>query len=135
MKDLHELTDLQLTIMNEVWKRGRASVTDVHEAIVDETGLAKKSVGTIMMRLEKQGFLTHVVEGREFVYEPLVSSDDVGKAKVQNVLSRLFGGSVSALVSHALQAEDVRPGDLERVRTLIAEWEGREKKKAKKARG
>lgn len=136
MKDLHELTDLQLAIMQEIWSRGRASVTDVHDGIVDETGLAKKSVATIMTRLEKQGFLTHAVEGREFIYEPVVSSKDVGRAKVQNVLSRLFGGSVSALVSHALDADDVRPGDVERVRTLIAEWEGREKtKKSKKTRG
>ena len=135
MKDLHELTDLQLAIMQEVWRRGRASVNDVHEALLDETGLAKKSVGTMMTRLEKQGFLTHAVEGREFIYEPAVSSTDVGRAKVQNVLSRLFGGSVSALVSHALDADDVRPGDLERVRTLLAEWESRGKKKSKKARG
>lgn len=131
MKDLHELTDLQLAIMQEVWRRGTASVTDVHDALLDETGLAKKTIGTMMARLEKQGFLTHSVEGREFVYEPLVSQAEVGRAKVQNVLSRLFGGSVSALVSHALEADDVRPGDLQRVRAMLSEWEEREPKTKK----
>lgn len=132
MKDLHELTDLQLAIMQEVWRRERASVTDVHDALLDETGLAKKTIGTMMARLEKQGFLTHIVEGREFVYEPAVSQTEVGRAKVQNVLSRLFAGNVSALVSHALEADDVRPGDLARVRTLLTEWEQREKKSTRK---
>jgi predicted transcriptional regulator len=32
-KDLHLLTDLQLAIMREVWKRGTASVTDVHASL------------------------------------------------------------------------------------------------------
>jgi len=52
-KNLHELTDLQLTLMQEVWKRGQASVTAVHDALLEKTGLAKKTVGTMMARLEK----------------------------------------------------------------------------------
>lgn len=126
MKDLHELTDLQLAIMNEIWKRDRATVTDVHDALIDDTGLAKKTVGTMMARLEKQGFLSHFAEGREFVYEAAVSREQVRHAKVHNVLDALFGGSLPSMVSHALAAGDVAPGDLERVRELLQQWEQRE---------
>jgi predicted transcriptional regulator len=129
-KNLHELTDLQLTLMQEVWKRGRASVTAVHDAVVEETGLAKKTVGTMMARLEKQGLLTHRAEGREFIYEATVTHEEVGRAKMKNALDGLFGGSLPALVSHALEAKNVSRGDVERVRALIADW-GREKKSRK----
>ncbi|HEX8172352.1 MAG TPA: BlaI/MecI/CopY family transcriptional regulator [Thermoanaerobaculia bacterium] len=128
-KNLHELTDLQLSIMQEVWSRGTATVTDVHDAIAKSTGLAKKTVGTMMARLEKQGFLAHYVEGREFIYEPTVTRYEVGRAKMRNVLDHLFGGSLPALVSHALEAKDVGPGDVERVRSLINEWEKKDRKK------
>jgi len=127
-KDLHELTDLQLAIMQEVWSRGTATVTDVHEALLDATGLAKKTIGTMMARLERQGFLVHYAEGREFIYEPTVTRREVGRAKMRNALDGLFGGSLTALVSHALEAKDVAPGDVERVRALITEFEKREKK-------
>ena len=123
MKELHDLTDLQLAILREVWKRKRATVTDVHEALAEETGLAKKTIGTMMARLEKQGFLQHSAEGREFVYEPTVSEEEVGRAKVRNIVDRLFGGSVTALVSHALESKDVKRGDVARVRALLAKWE------------
>lgn len=129
-KNLHELTDLQLLLMQEVWKRGRASVTAVHEAVAEETGLAKKTVGTMMARLEKQGLLTHRTEGREFIYEATVTRVEVGRAKMKNALDGLFGGSLPALVSHALEAKDVSRGDVERVRALIADWE-KEKKSQK----
>jgi BlaI family transcriptional regulator, penicillinase repressor len=125
VKDLHQLTDLQLAIMQEIWRRDRASVSDVHEALLDSTGLAKKTVGTMMARLEKQGLLTHYAEGREFIYETVVSRHEVSRAKVHNVLDRLFGGSLPSLVSHALEAGEVAPGDLERVRELISTWEDR----------
>jgi len=132
MKELHDLTDLQLAILREIWRRKRATVTDVHEALLDETGLAKKSIGTMMTRLEKQGFLAHVAEGREFVYEPTVSEEEVGRAKVRNIVDSLFGGSVTALVSHALEAKDVKPGDVERVRALIAELDRKKTKERKR---
>ena len=130
-KNLHELTDLQLTLMQEVWKRGQASVTAVHEAVAEETGLAKKTVGTMMARLEKQGLLTHRAEGREFIYEATVTRVEVGRAKMKNALDGLFGGSLPALVSHALEAKDVSRGDVERVRALIADWEKKSKKERK----
>lgn len=130
-KNLHELTDLQLTLMQEVWKRGRASVTDVHDAVADKTGLAKKTVGTMMARLEKQGLLTHRADGREFIYESTVTRVEVGHAKMKSALDSLFGGSLPALVSHALEAKDVSRGDVERVRTLIADLEKKSRKERK----
>jgi predicted transcriptional regulator len=123
MKNLHELTDIQLAIMDEIWRRGDATVTDVYDALFESTGHAKKTIGTMMSRLEKQGFLTHRTDGREFVFEPTVTKAEVGTAKVRNVLQRLFGGSLPALVSHALQSEEVAPGDAQRVKALVAEWE------------
>ena len=130
-KNLHELTDLQLTLMQEVWKRGQVSVTAVHDALVEKTGLAKKTIGTMMTRLEKQGLLTHYADGREFIYEPTVTRVDVGRAKMKNALDGVFGGSLPALVSHALEAKDVSKGDVERVRALIADWEKKSKKERK----
>ena len=127
MKDLHELTDIQLAIMDAIWRRGNGTVTDVHDELLGSTGLAKKTIGTMMSRLEKQGFLIHRSEGREFVFEATVTKDQVGTAKVRNVLQRLFGGSLPALVSHALASEEVAPGDAQRVKTLIAEWEKRKR--------
>jgi BlaI family transcriptional regulator, penicillinase repressor len=134
VKDLHELTDIQLAIMDVVWERGAATVTDVHETLFDSTAQAKKTIGTMMARLEKQGFLTHRESGREFVYEPGVTKDEVGTAKVRNVLQRLFGGSLPALVSHALRSEEVAPGDAERVASLVAEWK-KSRRTAKKESG
>src|ERR1051325_10499574 len=109
-------------------------ITDLPDAVLDETGLAKKTIATMMARLEKQGFLEHSAEGREFVYEPTVSEQEVGRAKVRNIVESLFGGSITALVSHALEAKDVKPGDVERVRSLIAELDKKEKKRKERKR-
>lgn len=133
MKDLHELTDIQLAIMDEVWRRGSATVTDVYDALLESTGLAKKTIGTMMSRLEKQRFLVHHADGREFIYTATVTKNEVGRAKVGNVLHKIFGGSLPALFSYALENEEVAPGDVERVRSMIEEWEAKKSSRSRKS--
>ena len=122
MKELHRLTDLQIDILRVLWKRGEATVGDVHQALEEKTRLARKTVGTLLFRLEQQGVIEHREEGREYVYTPRVTRDEVERAAVGSVLGRLFGGDVTAMVSHALRAEEVAPGDVERLRELLERW-------------
>jgi predicted transcriptional regulator len=127
-KALHELTDLQLQLLDVIWSRGSATAIEVHEALAEESGLARKTIGTMLARLEKQGVIAHRVEGREFIYRARVTRDEVRAATLDNVLRGLFDGNVSALVSHALEVEGVRPADVRKARELIAGWKEKERK-------
>ena len=122
MKELSQITDLQLEIMDVLWARGEATVAEVHDALVERTGLARKTIGTLLGRLEKQGVLAHREEGREFVFRATVPRSAVARATVDNVVSRVFRGDVAAMVSHALEAGEVREGDVERIRELLDRW-------------
>lgn len=124
-KHLHDLTELQLRILDVVWSRGTATAVEVHEELSAETGLARKTFGTILSRLEKQGFLRHDVEGREFVYRATVTRESVRRATVRNLLRNLFNGNLGSLVSEALDVEGVKPGDVRKARELIATWQKR----------
>ena len=118
-REIHRLTDLQLEIMSVLWARGEATVAQVHDAVGERLGLARKTVGTLLFRLEGQGVLAHREEGREYVYRASVTRDEVERATIGNVLRRLFRGDVAAMVSHALEAEEVDPRDVERLRRLL----------------
>ena len=120
---LHRLTDLQIQLMDVIWKAGEASPGDVHAALHGEIGLARQTIGTLLARLEKAGVLTHRVQGREHIYRASITREQVQRATLQNMLERLFGGSVPALLSHALEAREVQHGDVERLRVMIREWE------------
>lgn len=122
MKQLSNLTDLQLEILDVLWARTEATVAEVHDALQQRTRLARKTIGTLLGRLEKQGFLAHREEGREFVYRATVPRSAVARATVDNVVSRVFRGDVAAMVSHALEASEVREGDVEQIREMLARW-------------
>lgn len=122
MNQLHRLTDLQTEVLGVLWSRGEATVADVHQALEPSTGLARKTIGTLLFRLERQGVIGHREDGREYVYSARVTREQVERATVGSVLGRLFRGDVAAMVSHALRADEVAPGDVERLREMLDRW-------------
>ncbi len=114
-----ELTDLQLALIRVLWDRGEASVADVHAAVARERNLALTTVATILTRLERSGHITRRQAGRHYLYRPLVSEEEVRRSMVSGLAERLFGGDVTALVSHLLSEGEINPGDLDRVRRIL----------------
>jgi predicted transcriptional regulator len=125
MPDAPHLTDLQSAIMRVLWDRGEATVADIHAALQPERGLALTTIATLLSRLEKRGIVKHRTQSRQYVYYPKVSERDVRRTMVADLSERLFDGDVAELVSHLLNAREMSPGDLERVKDLIASHEAR----------
>ena len=118
-KPLPELTDLQIRILTVLWERGSASATDVHEALAPSTGLSRKTIGTLLFRLEQQAIVGHVSSGREYLYVARVTREQVRKETVKNVAGQLFSGELPAMVSYALESGEMNPGDIRRIRALL----------------
>ncbi len=123
MAEPHQLTELQIAIMRILWERKEATVAEIHAALLDERGLAPTTVATLLSRLEKRGAVKHSTVSRQYVYYPLVSEADVRSSMVAELTEQLFAGDVAELVSHLLRAQDMTPGDLEKVKELIATHE------------
>ncbi len=119
LKSYQDLTELQLALMEVLWTRGEATVSEVQEDLLESRGLAMTTVATLLSRLEKRGVVTHRTEGRQYVYRASVSREEVCDSMVSALTNRLFRGDVTALLSHLLTASEISPGDLAEVRRMI----------------
>ena len=115
----HQLTSLQLTILRELWNRGEATVVELWEALHGELGIAPTTLATMLTRLERRGVVSHRTQARQFVYRATVSEEEVQHSMVSDLTASLFEGDVPALVNHLLTAQDISPGDLDRIRAMI----------------
>lgn len=125
MTEQHQLTDLQVAIMRVLWDRREATVSDIHEALLAERGLAPTTVATLLSRLEKRGIVKHRSASRQYVYYPAVTESEVRRSMVSDLAERLFDGDVAELVSHLLSEREMSAGDLEKVKEMIASHEAR----------
>jgi predicted transcriptional regulator len=120
-RKLQQLTERQLEVMDAVWRLGVVTVADVHREL-RSARLARKTVATILSRLEEQGLLLHTMDGREFVYRARVTREQVARAKLKSMLDYVLGGSTPSLIRYALEAEEVAPGDIERVQEMLRKY-------------
>jgi predicted transcriptional regulator len=119
-KTSSNLTDAELRLMQVVWNRGSATVSDVVEALAGDVELAYSTVLTTMRILEDKGYLKHTKEGRAFVYHPLVGREEAKRSAVRQLLARFFGDSSEQLVLNLLD-EELTAAELKRIRKMIAE--------------
>jgi BlaI family transcriptional regulator, penicillinase repressor len=121
-----QLGDLQLAIMRELWARGEATVADVHQALLEERGLAPTTIATMLKKMEAKGVVRHRAEGRRFVYRPTVSQEAVTRSMVGELTERLFDGRPAELVAHLIEEYDIDRDQLAELTRLIADAESKE---------
>ena len=122
-----ELTDLQLAILSVLWERREATVAEIHDAIGERAprsrpgagGASRKTVATLLDRLERRGYVRHKARDRENVYRATVSRQRVVVSRVGSLLGALFTPKPRGAGARALDASEVRPGDVEQLLALL----------------
>ena len=115
----HRLGALQLRIMKVLWGRSEATVAQVLEALRPEGDLAYTTVATMLRKMEAKGLVGHRIFNRTFIYRSAVAEEDVTQSMSQDLLDRLFEGSLSDMVNHLLRSRDVSESELDALEEMI----------------
>jgi BlaI family transcriptional regulator, penicillinase repressor len=118
----HELGQLQIELLKLLWKRGSATVQDLLDAWPHSKPPAYVTILTVLRRLEKRGFLAHDMQGRAFVYRPLVAEHEVKGDLLDDLVKRLFG-SPSNVVSGLLNDQGLTLSEVSQIRKLVEQKE------------
>ncbi len=113
------LPDRELDLMGVLWDRGPSTAAEVQGHLTDD--LAYTTVSIILRILEEKGYVTHTTEGRTHRYAAALPRSAVERGTVRRVLERVFRGSPSLLLMHLVDAGDISPKELHRMRQLLAD--------------
>ena len=110
---------VQLKIMRVLWKEGEATARKIGDILSEESPMAHSTVQTLLRQLEGKGAVTHVKLDRTFVFRPLIHESEVSRSAAQELLSKVFRGSVSGLVAHLLDSEEVSDDEIKLLREVV----------------
>jgi len=113
------LGQLQLHVMEVVWRLGRATVAQVHEVLGESRKIAYTTVLPTMRALERRGVVRHEQVGKAYVYEPLVSRENYAASSVHRLVDDLFDGSREKLLCHLLGADRIGRSELASIRRML----------------
>ena len=118
-KTADPLTPLELEIMKVLWETGPAAVQTVQEHLAPGRKLAYNTVQTMLNVLHRKGKVRRELQGRAYVYEPVVSRAQAAGQAVGDLVSRMFGGSAESLVLSLVEARHLTPEKLAELSALI----------------
>src|ERR1044072_2801226 len=116
-----QLSRRERQIMEIVYRKGKATAAEVHEAMPDRPSYS--AVRALLRVLETKGHLRHREDGPRYVFSPPVPRPSARPNARQRIVGTFFAGSVTDAVAPLLDLESARLDDEELVRlsTLVAE--------------
>ena len=113
------LTEVELELMNILWRIGGGTVADVLSNLPPERPLAYTSVSTILRILEQKEVLSSEKLGRGHRYQPLVPKEVYEAYALDHVVGRVFGGEPLALVRRLMDTAGLSKKDLAELKALL----------------
>ena len=117
-----QLTRLELQIMQVLWNKGPSTVQAVQQSLPGEP-LAYTTVQTMLNILQRKGKVKRKLLGKAYEYRPLLSRDKALREAASDMLDRMFGGSVEALLMSLVKSSQLDTNKLAKVQKLIESQE------------
>src|SRR5256885_7060709 len=113
----------ELEILRVLWAHGPSTVREVHEELSEKKALGYTSVLKLMQIMTAKGSVRRNEEQRAHVYEACQPAEKTKKQFAADVLQRVFDGSASELMMHALSGRKGTKQEIEELRRLLDEYE------------
>jgi BlaI family penicillinase repressor len=120
-------TSSELEILRVLWVRGPSTVRDVYESLNEKKRTGYTTVLKMLQIMTEKGSVRRNEDERAHVYE---ACEPAGKTKGRlagDVLQRVFEGSASELMMHALEGRKTSHEEIEELRRMLDEYERRQR--------
>lgn len=114
-------SDFELAILRVLWREGRATVRQVHEALQAERELGYTTVLKTMQIMAEKKLVLRDESAKSHVYRAAQAEHRTQGNLVKDLLDRAFGGSALKLMTHALHARRPSPEELDAIQALLDE--------------
>ncbi len=123
MAETQKPTVSELEILRILWARGPCTVREVHEALARKKQIGYTTVLKLMLIMTEKGSGRRNEEQRAHVYEANQAAEKSKRQLAGDVLQRVFDGSASQLMMHALAGRKGSKEEIEELRRLLDEYE------------
>ena len=122
---LQKPTASELEILRVLWARGPSTVREVYQELRERKSLGYTTVLKLLQIMTAKGSVRRNEEQRAHVYQACQPAMETKRQLVGDVLQRVFEGSASELMLHALEGRRTSQKELDELRRLLDEYQGR----------
>jgi BlaI family penicillinase repressor len=116
-------TASELEILQVLWERGPSTVREVYEAVSAGKTVGYTTILKFLQIMTVKGTVRRNEDQRAHVYEACEPAEKTKRKLAADVLQRVFDGSASQLMLHALTSRKGSKQKIEELRQLLDEYE------------
>ncbi|HEY7314802.1 MAG TPA: BlaI/MecI/CopY family transcriptional regulator [Gemmataceae bacterium] len=127
-----EITDTELSLLNELWQRPSATVQELTEVLYGNTPPALlATVRKLLDRLEGKGCVSRDRTRWPHHYSAVVKREDLAGNRLQAAADELFDGDLAPLLTYLVRSEKLTAKDRENLRKVFDELDRKDTDKSK----
>ena len=117
------LSDGEWKIMNVLWERESATITELTAVLQEDTGWDKHIIITMLNRMVKKGAVAFQVNGRAKQFYPLLLRSEVSIRETKGFLNKVYRGSIGMMVNAMVADKALTKEDIEELYRILEEAE------------
>ena len=119
-RDPAPIPDAELRVLEELWRRGGATIRDLRDALYPEGGNSKfATVQTLLARLAGKGLVRRRKDESGWVFRAAVARDDLIGGELRRVADRLGGRSMAPLLTYLVETGGLTAAEKAHLRKLL----------------
>lgn len=117
MKNI-KLSDSEMKFMNLIWEKAPINSTELVKLVEFKLGWKKSTTYTVIRRLSQRG----IVKNENAMVSYLIKREEVQKVKGEEILGKVYGGSIKMLLASFLNKEKMSRQEAEELKNMIDEY-------------
>ena len=118
-------TAVELQMLGVLWELGPSPVREIHARLSADKGTNYSTTVKMLSVMINKGLIKRDENAAPHVYRAAISRAVAGKRMVKSLIDKVYDGAAMSLVLHALNTAKATPEEVEQVRRLLDEMEGK----------
>lgn len=119
---MHKINDAEIPIMDYVWESEPVSAANIAAFAAEQLNWKKNTTYTVIKRLCDRGILSRT-EDVPMMITSLVSREDAEQAQAQDLLNKMYQGSLKMFLSAFIKRQDISEEKLDKLQSIVDELE------------
>lgn len=122
---MNKVTDAEYEVMKAVWELGGVATSrEIFDKVQEKKSWSKTTVKTLISRLVSKGVLkSNKAVGSVYKYEASISEDEYKNQESENLIGKLFNGSINEMLLNFTKSKKLSKQELEELIKLVGEEE------------
>lgn len=112
-------TESELEILQILWKKGHATVRDVHEILGENKDAGYTTTLKLMQIMHEKGLVERDTTSKTHIYKALINQEKTQQQLVNKMIDNVFNGSAARLVIQALGNNSASEEELKEIQKYL----------------